>query len=179
MSETFEYNGSFAHQTEFLIDKKTRKPRVVHYVPQEDDAITVTRGVSCFVYEINGQEQEQDLGIIQIVGGEDGAKTPRQKVKLENTITVEKPIEGEGVLYVKRNGSDKVEVYDFTNPNLYKALDSEVVVFKGDEMQWVVEKDKAFKFHELCIPPFSPDRFETVEGEDLSEIYERNLDKSE
>lgn len=113
----------------------------------------VVEGVECDVYKFKG-DKTKDLGIIRI---KNGYKTPLQKV-LKGDKTIEGFISGSGRLVVKRaNG-----ITDSYNVDEKQEKPFQMVVEKGDIMQWIASVDSNLEVYEVCFPPYEDGRFENL-----------------
>jgi len=108
----------------------------------------VCEGVTCSVYSFDGDDSK-DLGIVTV---RKGCKTPLQKV-IAGDKTFEIFQDGKGTLNVIGVDGRK-KVYNFPSD------DSDVEVTVGEMMQWEAIEDVTFA--EVCYPPYTDGRFETV-----------------
>lgn len=117
------------------------------------DTTPVRDGVECDVYEFVGNPYE-DLGIIRV--GE-GMATPRQRVSLDEHISIEFTeegyIAGAGSLEIRR-ANGLVETYEVNSDTGRFST----MVNRGDEMQWKAG-DGGLVTYEVCRPLYKAGRY--------------------
>lgn len=130
-----------------------------------EELVQVAPGVQCGVFSFDKEGERdkiRDLGIIII---EPGGQTPIQRVILGDR-TIEGLIYGSGALRVIRSngGNPQYETHYFDSEDLLNPTTNiSITVSEGDIMQWTADPNTYLIVYEICEPPFTEGRFETIE----------------
>ena len=116
------------------------------------ESMEVKTGVSCDVYEFEGDESK-DLAIVVV---DKGCKTPLQRV-LQGEKTIEGYGGGVGTLTITRPTGEK-KAYEVGNSKDQFS----VSVAIGELMQWQASPDSKLMFYEICYPPYKDGRFQNL-----------------